>query len=177
MKAIRTIVATAVIVFALTTVATAGVQRLTDDAGTHQTAVRTGAAEAQSSGSVTLSDEQFAALLSAVADDRGSGRAPATRTGTKPAHGDHERDRDHARDRDRAHAGAHAVRGRSETTAGARVHHAEGTAARARTRTHVSTQKHDAAHASGGRADRGDRHTGDRSDGGHGGGHHGGGHD
>ena len=69
MKAIRTIVATAVIVFALTSVAMAGVQRLGDgadpEAGTQATAAA--APAAAHAGEVTLSERQFAALLHAVA--------------------------------------------------------------------------------------------------------------
>ncbi|NLE23638.1 MAG: hypothetical protein GX624_12795 [Actinobacteria bacterium] len=174
MKAIRTIVATAVIVFALTTAATAGVQRLADGVGAHQASGQTEAATAHS-GSVTLSGEQFANLLNAVPDHRGDGRAQVARTAQKPAHGgDHARDHDHAQDRSRTHAGAHAVRGQSESAAGARVHHADETHGHAGTASRASTRTHDVAHHGGGQADRSTRHSGD---GRHGGGHHGGEHD
>jgi hypothetical protein len=150
MKAIRTIVATAVIVFALTTVAMAGVQRLGNgaDAG--------GAAQAQPAaapttvapaGAMTLSKQQFAALLHAVAaQDR-------TRTA------DHERtaDRTHARDKARSHTGTHATTRASHGTQGS-----GGSTQHATTRTHTQTQHggtHDGTH-NGGTHDGGTHHGG-----------------
>jgi hypothetical protein len=80
MKALKTIVATAVIVFALTTVAMAGAQRLGlhGDESTSSGQATQAAAQPAAQGGVTLSTHQFAALLRAVhggAQDR-----TATRT-------------------------------------------------------------------------------------------------
>ena len=83
MKALKTIVATAVIVFALTTVATAGVRHLGDRDGDAQHPAYAQTA-AQPAGGVTLSAEQFAALLKAAGDDGSKHRAKhATRTHEK----------------------------------------------------------------------------------------------
>jgi hypothetical protein len=65
MKAVKTIVATAVIVFALTTVAVAGVQHLGSGTGAGDSA-QVATQIAQQGDSVTLSAHQFAALLHAV---------------------------------------------------------------------------------------------------------------
>jgi hypothetical protein len=65
MKVLKTIVATAVIVFALTTVAMAGVQRIGSQGGAATTAGATVTQTHQSAG-LTLTDEQFAQLLRAA---------------------------------------------------------------------------------------------------------------
>ena len=66
MKALKTIVATAVIVFALTTVAMAGARHVggSDDAAKH--AASPAATQTYHSAGVTLTDHQFARLLHAV---------------------------------------------------------------------------------------------------------------
>ena len=90
MKILKTVVATAVIVFALTTVAMAGVQKLSgqSDAGAQpgSAAQPPVAAAAQPAGGVTLSARQFATLLHAVGHDSAQERS---------------RDRSHAQDQDR----------------------------------------------------------------------------
>ena len=129
MKAIRTIVATAVIVFALTTVAMAGVQRLGNgaDAG--------GAAQAQPAaapttvapaGAMTLSKQQFAALLHAVAaQDR-----------TRTAHHERAANRTHARDKAQSHTG----------TPAATTHASHGTQGSSGSTQHATTQTHTRTH-------------------------------
>ena len=83
MKALKTIVATAVIVFALTTVAAAGVRHLGDRDGDAQHPAYA-PTSAHPVGGVTLSAEQFAALLKAAGDDGGKHRAKqAARTREK----------------------------------------------------------------------------------------------
>jgi hypothetical protein len=85
MKVLKTIVATAVIVFALTTVAVAGVQHLgrAGDDATSAGQVAQAAAQPAAQGGVTLSARQFAALLRAVDDGGSQDRAPARAPGTK----------------------------------------------------------------------------------------------
>jgi hypothetical protein len=168
MKAVRTIVATAVIVFALTTVAVAGAQRLVDrESGTADGTPRSAAQQSAAvqpatvqpaAGSVTLSARQFAALLRAV----GAGAGDQARA--------HARDGERARSHDGQHARVHAEDGRASravttpsprtTTLGAARHAA----------TRHTTSKHATA---------GDRasHAGSTHNGGHDGGGHGGGHD
>jgi hypothetical protein len=140
MKAIRTIVATAVIVLALTTVAMAGVQRLGNgtDAAAAAQAQPIAAPAAAHAGEVTLSARQFAALLRAVA---GQDRARA-------AHQERATDRTRARDRARSHVDAHEATHASHSTpgSGGSTHHAT-------TQTHTQTHHggiHDAGTHDGG---------------------------
>ena len=119
MNALKTIVATAVIVFALTTVATAGVRHLGDRDGdaSHP-------AYAQPAGGVTLSAEQFAALLKVVSHDGSTHREKhATRTHEKAQ----KHSRTHASEADHDGAGAHHSEGQEQSSGGA-THHAETTA-------------------------------------------------
>jgi hypothetical protein len=131
MKALKTIVATAVIVFAATTVAMAGVQRLggTDD-GAVQTHPATAAPVAQPAapGGITLSARQFTALMKAV---RNGG----------DAYGDRDRSRTHDRDRARTHAGeriqAHAAGGDASGATSTKTRHST---------THDTTSHHASVH-------------------------------
>jgi hypothetical protein len=66
MKALKTIVATAVIVFALTTVAMAGVQRIGSQGDTAMTPAGLSATQTHPVAGVTLTDDQFAQLLRTV---------------------------------------------------------------------------------------------------------------
>jgi hypothetical protein len=66
MRALKMIVATAVIVFALTTVAMAGVQRIGSQGDTAMTAAGPSAAQTHQVAGVTLTDDQFAQLLRTV---------------------------------------------------------------------------------------------------------------
>ena len=107
MKAVKTIVATAVIVFALTTVAMAGVQHLGDGGGSAAPASSTPAGGQHDS--VTLSAQQFAALLHAVARERSAGGATAPTSAARHSHaqaGTHARTHTHAPTH--AHAATHA---------------------------------------------------------------------
>jgi hypothetical protein len=79
MKALKTIVATAVIVFTLTTVAMAGVQHLSrgGDGATSAGQAQQAAAQPAAQSGVTLSTRQFVTLLHAVSggsQDRGTTR-------------------------------------------------------------------------------------------------------
>jgi len=148
MKALRTIVATAVIVFALTTVATAGVRHLGDrDADAQHPAYAQTAA--QPAGGVTLSSEQFAALLKAAGDDGNRHRAKhVVRTHEKAL----KHSRTHAGEAEHARAGAqHADK--QQQGAGGATHHAETTTA------------HDGGSQGGGAHD-GGSHDGGSHDGG-----------
>ena len=100
MKAIRTIVATAVIVFALTTVAMAGVQRLGNgaDADGAAQAQPAAAPAAAAPAAVTLSTQQFTALLHAAAGDDAQG-------GKRTAQHKRTATRTHAQDKARTHTG------------------------------------------------------------------------
>jgi hypothetical protein len=144
MKAIRTIVATAVIVFALTTVAMAGVQRFgdgEDGGGAHAKPVAKPDTATPASGTVTLSARQFAALLHAVT---GEGARDHTRT-TR-----HERAaaRTHKQDKTRSHAGTHEATRPSRSTrgtssSGGETNHATQHATSQHTTTqHTTTQTH-----------------------------------
>lgn len=156
MKVLKTVVATAMIVFALTTVAMAGVQRL---GGGGDADARSGNVAAQpatarpAQGAVTLSAQQFAALLNAVrldgygARDRDRDRE-ATRQHAKsgtPAQGTHEQDRTHAgagRD-DAAHAGS-----QSGGAAQSGSHH-DASHTASKQHTAAATGTHDGAHDGG----------------------------
>jgi len=119
MKALKTIVATAVIVFALTTVATAGVRHLGDRDGDAQHPAQAQTA-AQTAGGVTLSAEQFAALLEAAGGDGSKHRAThATRTHEKAQ----KHSRTHASEADHDGAGTQHSDGQQQGSGGA-THHA-----------------------------------------------------
>jgi hypothetical protein len=102
MKALKTIVATAVIVFALTTVAMAGARHAggSDDAATQATSPA--ATETHQRAGVTLTDAQFARLLHAV-----NGQPAKLRT--TQADRDKSRDRARARDHSRQKANDSAI--------------------------------------------------------------------
>jgi hypothetical protein len=162
MKAIRTIVATAVIVFALTTVAMAGVQRFGnggEDGGRAQAQpVATPDTAAPAGGAVTLSARQFAALLHAVTGD-------GLRDHTRTAQHERAAARTHKRDKARAHTGTHAATPpshrtqRTSSSGGGETHHA--------TAQHATTQHTETQHTA-------TQHTETQTHGG--GGHGGGGH-
>jgi hypothetical protein len=155
MKALKTIVATAVIVFALTTVAMAGVQHLSGPAGdaTQAGAAAQAAAQpvAQSAGGVTLSERQFAALLGAVRHDAAQDRS---------------RDRSHAKDQDRTQK-----HDRQQARTHAQDAHT-GSAGSSTTTTasHHTTTTHHTTHHTDGGAQSGGTHDGGTHDGGHDGG-------
>jgi hypothetical protein len=157
MKALKTIVATAVIVFALTTVAVAGVQRIGSQGDTAMTAAGPSAAQTHQVAGVTLTDDQFAQLMHAVNGQ--SARLQATQT-------DRDMSRDRARDR------AHGRQKASDS-----VMHAQP---QQRTQTHDGGGTHERGSKSG-KTHHGDTHLGDDThhDGGmhDGGTHHGGTHD
>jgi len=152
MKALKTIVATAVIVFSLTTVAMAGVQKFSGavGGGTQTRAATTAAAQpevAQPAG-VTLSAQQFATLLHSLGRDA----APSRSRDTSQA-----QDRDRAQDHERQQARTHAGDGATTTTTAS--HHA--------TTTHRTTH-HAAVHGTSTYS--GGTHDGGTHDGGHDGG-------
>jgi hypothetical protein len=156
MKALKTVVATAVIVFALTTVALAGAQRLNGPDGAATAgpagAAQPAAAQPALQGSVTLSAQQFAALLHAVDGDR-----------------DRDRDRTHARDKARAHTQSKA-RSHTHARKHSQTHAADGDASGAvSTTSHRTTTRHSAAQHTV-------VHTSTRDGGGHDSGDGGGGH-
>jgi hypothetical protein len=130
MKALKTIVATAVIVFALTTVAAAGVRHLGDRDGDAQRPAYA-PTSAHPVGAVTLSAEQFAALLKAAGDDGSKHRAKhVTRTHRKAK----THSRTHATEADHNGIGAQHSEERQQGTGGAShqgsggaTHHAETT--------------------------------------------------
>jgi len=156
MKALKTIVATAVIVFALTTVAMAGARHVGSRGDVATPAAGPATPQTHQGAGVTLTDGQFARLLRAV---HGQAAKPHTS----------QTDRDMIRDRARDHSGQ---------KAGDTANHAQ---ARQRTQTRDrSAGTHDGdgthgggAHHGGGTHDDGGIH---HDGGAHGGGaHHGGG--
>ena len=102
MKAVKTIIATAVIVFALTTVAMAGVQRLDGGRDVNAAPASATTPAAGHGDSVTLSAQQFAALLRAVSRDGAKDRAHVA-SHTRAAA------RAHARAHDQAQTHTHAA--------------------------------------------------------------------
>jgi hypothetical protein len=168
MKALRTIVATAVIVFALTTVAVAGAQKLSgpaaDDATNAQPSqpvAQPAAAQPAAAGAVTLSAHQFAALLRAVG--AGAQHRDVGHAGKDDQARAHQRQ--HADTHSAAHGGARgAVTSRHTTTQASRHHTTHATTHHATTQP---TSTHD-GDASGGTHDGG--HDGGTHDGGHDGG-------
>lgn len=115
MKALKTIVATAVIVFALTTVAAAGVRHLGDRDGDAQHPAYA-PTSAHPVGGVTLTAEQFAALLKAAGDDGGKHRAKqATRVREKAQ----KHSRTHAAEADHDGTGAQHSEQRQQGSGGA----------------------------------------------------------
>jgi hypothetical protein len=135
MKAVKTIVATAVIVFALTTVAMAGVQRLGSRAGASDSAPVTTTQAAQQGDSVTLSAQQFAALLHAV----GQGDARRLAAGAAAQARAHT----HSRVQAQAHAQTHTAANTqpaTQATHHAEIHHAE---------THTGTHDNATTHGGG----------------------------
>lgn len=156
MKVLKTIVATAVIVFALTTVAMAGVQRLggQDPATSHAgpAAARQTAVQPAAQGNVTLSSQQFAALLRAVRHDADGARDRHTARA-------HEKARKHsqASRRSGGTSGNTDGAGGASTTA----HH---------TQTHTGTTHHSTTHQTTTHTGSHDGGSDDGHDGDHGGG-------
>ncbi len=164
MKIVKTIVATAVIVFALTTVAMAGVQRLG-----HEGKAATGAAQAQPAaagavaqhaGPVTLSARQFAALLHAVAHDGDRDRAE------KKVH-KRSSTRTHTQAKARTHITTHAAQHAPDGTSSGGGDSTRHTETKARTHTTTQAQAHGSTHDGGTHV--GESHEGES--------HHDGGHD
>jgi hypothetical protein len=150
MKAIKTIVATAVVVFTLTTVAMAGVRHFGGEAGASGSNPVATAQAMQQGDSVTLSAQQFAALLHAVSRG-GAQHLPANKTGG----GAHARAHAHSQARTHVHAQNHAAAHTQQ--AAQTTHHAETHHTKTRARTHDI-----AAHDGG-------SHAGAHDGGGHGG--------
>ena len=96
MRALKTIVATAVIVFTLTAVATAGVQHFTSQ---HR---QTSGAQAQAT-QPTYTITMTAAQLRALFGTQGNGAAKADRNAQRDQHQDQMRDRDATRTTTRDH--------------------------------------------------------------------------
>jgi len=150
MKALKTIVATAVVVFTLTTVAMAGVQHLDHrgDAATagQPQAVQVASQPATQSG-VTLSAHQFAAMLRAVDGGHRGGRKTRTHDATH--------DRAHVRHQSRAgEAGGDGDGSPTGAVHQTAVHHtaAHHTAAH---HTAIQTASHDGGSHDGGSHDGG----------------------
>jgi hypothetical protein len=139
MKALKTIVATAVIVFTLTTVAMAGVQHLSrrGDAATSAGQATQAAAQPAVQGSVTLSTHQFAAMLRAV--NGGSQDRTTTRTH------DAAQGRTHAHQRSHTRAASNSAE--SGSAAGV-IHHTAAHHAQTHHAAHV-TSHHNGTHDGG----------------------------
>lgn len=140
MKALKTIVATAVIVFALTTVAMAGVQHLGrgGDGATSAGQATQAAAQPTAPGGVTLSAHQFTALLHAVAGGGVRGRSTTRTHDATPG-------RTHARQQSHTHA---ASRGAGDGSSAGVTHHAVHRTETHHTTTHT-TSHDDGTHESG----------------------------
>jgi len=161
MKALKTIVATAVIVFALTTVAMAGARHVGSWGDAEGTAAGPAASETHQGG-VTLTDGQFARLLHAV-----SGQTAKLHT----SQADHETTRERVRDYRRQKADDSAVhvqvqqRTQTHDGGGTRDHGTQG-----------GSTHHGGTHDGGGTHQDGGTHSGGAHDGGtHDGGTHDGG--
>ncbi len=159
MKALKTIVATAVIVFALTTVAMAGARHVAGWSDTAGTAGGPAAPQTHHDAGVTLTADQYARLLHALNDHVAKPHPPRAATDQASTSHAPRADREMSRDRARNHSGQ---------TKGDTANHARG---QQRTQTHRSsggTQgggAHDGGGHDGGAHDDGGAHEG-------GGGHH-----
>jgi hypothetical protein len=149
MKALKTIVATAVIVFALTTVAMAGARHFTSRGNAATVAAGPAAPQTHQVAGVTLTDDQFARLLRVVGSQ---GATPHT------THADREMRR--ARTRDHSRHKASDAANHTQTQHRAQSHQASGA-------THSSDATHDdGTHDSGGTHDGGTHDGGCTHDGG-----------
>jgi hypothetical protein len=159
MKALKTIVATAVIVFALTTVAMAGVQHLSrgSDGAAAAGQATPAAAQPAAQGGVTLSTHQFAALLRAATGGGSQGGSKAGAHGTAQG-------RAHAKHQSQSHAASGAGDGSSAgVTHHTSVQHVETHHAAAHTTTHDGGT-HDGGTHDGGTHDGGTHDGGDGCD-------------
>jgi hypothetical protein len=147
MKVLKTIVATAVIVFALTTVAMAGVQRIGIWGDSSSPAVGPAATETHQGG-MTLTDDQFARLLHAA-----NGQAAERHTP--------QADRETTRARVRAHSRQKAGDSASHAQAQHRTQSRNSSSA-----THDAVTTHDGGgtHHGGGTHDTGTHHDGGTCD-------------
>jgi hypothetical protein len=156
MKALKTILATAVIVFTLTAVATAGVHRLGDRAGDRQPVPQKASAAGRQSDTVKLSAQQSAALLKATGDATRERAARAERTYAKTHQ--HSRTHTHAtvHDGDEAQpsgagllARSGSCAGRESDHAGARGHDADARHTVLHTQTHGGSTHDGLTHETG----------------------------
>jgi len=156
MKALKTIVATAVIVFALTTVAMAGARHVGtwDDAATQATSPT--ATETHQAAGVTLTDRQFARVQRAVNSQ--AAKLHTTQT-------DHDMSRDRARDHSRQKASDSAVhvhaQQRTQTHDGGGTHdHGTQSGSTHRSGTHDggAAKRDGGTHEGGGTHDGGTHH-------------------
>ena len=147
MKVLKTIVATAVIVFALTTVAMAGVQRIGSWSDSSSPAVGPAATETHQGG-MTLTDDQFARLLHAA-----NGQAAERHTP--------QADRETTRARVRVHSRQKAVDSASHAQAQHRTQSRNSSSA-----MHDAVTTHDGGgtHHGGGTHDTGTHHHGGACD-------------
>jgi hypothetical protein len=156
MKALKTIVATAVIVLALTTVAMAGARHVgsSDDAATQATSPA--ATQTHQAAGVTLTDDQFARVQRAV-----NGQAAKRHT----TQTDHDMSRDRARDHSRQKASDSAVhvnaQQRTQTHDGDGTHeHGAQSSSTHRTGTHDGGATHHDGGAHNGGTHHGGTHNG-----------------
>ena len=159
MKALKTIVATVVIVFALTTVAMAGARHVggADDAAKH--AASPAATQTHHSAGVTLTDDQFARLLHAVNGHDAKQHTPQA---------DRETTRARVRSHSRQTAGDSAiheqVQHRTQSQSSSNATHDGGTT-HAVGATHDAGTQHDGGtHHGGGTHDTGTHHDGGTCD-------------
>jgi hypothetical protein len=157
MKALKTIVATAVIVFALTTVAMAGARHVAGWGDTAGTAAGPAAPQTHHDTGVTLTDDQYARLLHALNDHVAQPHPPKAANDHASTSHAPQADREMSRDRARDHSGQ---------TTGDTPNHAR---AQQRTQTHRSsagTHDGDDAHNDVGTHDGGTQGGGTHEDGG-----------
>jgi len=148
MKALKTIVATAVIVFALTTVAMAGVQRIGSWSDSSSPAAGLAATETHQTAGLTLTGDQFARLLHAVTGQAAKLHTPQA---------------DHATTRARVRAHSRQKTGDSAGHAQAQ-HRTQSQNSSSATHNAVTTHDGGGMHHGGGTHDTGTHHHGGTCD-------------
>ena len=144
MKVLKTIVATAVIVFALTSVAMAGVQHFTKQSGQ---ASGSQAQVAQPTYTVTLTAKQLAQLIDGRSGSH-VGEAQRTKTNARRVHRQHAAAQQGAHEAEAQHVDR--VRSSAQSGSGGQAgsHHDEASHP-----THTSGSGHDGGHSGGGCGD------------------------
>ena len=141
MKVLKTIVATAVIVFAMTTVAMAGVQHFTKQSGQ---ASGSQAQNAQPTYAVTLTAAQLARLMNDDQSGNHVGDAQRTKTHARRVHREHAQAQQGTHEAEARHVDRVQSSSQGGSVSQSSSHHYETSQ-----QTHVSNGGHDSGHSGG----------------------------